>query len=716
MLLHVLEDTYGINLNTDKILSECSKELEDEQWNIDLKSLYTQFERSCQGGLNRFEVSRRCILANFQFAKMAMVEDLKKNGDALAKSAIIRAIAGHSESRRELAQATSDLKITSLDERSPSDDFLVLDADSTQQRAIVLVSKGQNGVIQGPPGTGKSQTIANLIAQNVAEGRRVLFVAEKRAALDAVIKRLRHPDVGLGHLILDLHGASVSRKEIMGRLALALEQIRQTQLVVGTLSLHREFETRRKQLNHHAQRINKSYDPTGLSVNQMIGRLVRLSPPAKSDLRLRGDTLKQLTAERIDVIRQWVLDGTAYPKLLLGTDPSCWNNAKITDGNQAQEALDLAITAANELWPDFEHKLGMVINELGLRPPASLEEVEQLIALLRDVQGLRLQYKSEVFSENGTELSDELKPAGLGSINAVWAFISRSGYRAARRRLLMVRRNPAPAALLHDESKLIADVQSRWRRLGAVSDTPVSSKVESEFISAYNKLKEVTTKLETYTETSSVISMPLMDVAKFLRDLATDTKTPFLIPGISAVRAHLQEAGLSRLLDDYRQHNVESSNWIDRFQYVWLYSALEHVFMSDPALASFKGRTHEQLIAEFVRLDRERVRHAAQRVQRLHAERAVEAQNNHFEQANLVRSEASKKSRHIPLRELLARAPDVLTSIAPCWVASPLSVSQLLNGGRRHFDLVVFDEASQVLQEEAIPALYRANQVVVAGD
>ena len=90
--------------------------------------------------------------------------------------------------------------------------------------------------------------------------------------------------------------------------------------------------------------------------------------------------------------------------------------------------------------------------------------------------------------------------------------------------------------------------------------------------------------------------------------------------------------------------------------------------------------------------------------------------NQHFDQANLIRAEAAKKSRHIPLRDLLARAPDVLTRLAPCWVASPLSVSQLLDGGKRHFDIVVFDEASQILQEEAIPSLYRAEQVVVAGD
>jgi hypothetical protein len=178
----------------------------------------------------------------------------------------------------------------------------------------------------------------------------------------------------------------------------------------------------------------------------------------------------------------------------------------------------------------------------------------------------------------------------------------------------------------------------------------------------------------------------------------------------------MRDAGLTDFLDDLLKNNVAIENWVDRFEFVWLYSALEQVLASDSGLASFNGRTHEQLIAEFIRLDRERVRLAADRVRRVHGEGAIEAMNQHFDQANLVRSEANKKSRHIPLRDLFARAPDVLTRIAPCWVASHLSVSQLLDGSKRHFDIVVFDEASQILQEEAVPALYRAEQVVVAGD
>ncbi len=656
------------------------------------------------------------VLANFQFAKMAMVEDLKRNGDTIASSAIVAAVAGHSGSRERLAQAVIDIEPVQLDERPASDDYLVLDADSTQHRAIVLVGKGQNGVVQGPPGTGKSQTISNLIAQSVAEGRRVLFVAQKRAALDAVIKRLSHPDVGLGHLVLDLHGASVSRKEVMAHLAHALEQIRNALPAEGSEAVHREFEARRKQLNEHARRVNQLRHPTGLSVNQMVGRLLRLPAEAQSPLRLRGETLAALTAERASEVRQWILEAAANPTLFLGTDRSPWNNADIRDGRRAQEALDLATKAANELWPEFERLLAQVVNQLGVRPPNTLSEVASFLAVLRDARSIRQQYSAELFSAKPGELATALEPATAGYVARAWAFLSNPAYRAARKRLRALRAAPAPPATLRQEALQAEDILRRWQALAPPSAVPVKADAETELSAAFDAIDEATKKLGAMTEADPFDGMQLSAAASRLRALAGDRQTPFRLPSIYVLRSRFSQAGLSDLVDDLRKHGVAAEHWSARFEHAWLYSALEQALAADPALASFNGRTHEQVIEEFKRSDRERVRLAAQRVRRLHAERAVEAMNRYFDQADLVRREVAKKSRHIPLRELLARAPDVLTRIAPCWVASPLSVSQLLDGSKRHFDLVVFDEASQILQEEAIPALYRAEQVVVAGD
>ena len=715
VLVYVLEENYAVRINAASVLSECSGEDESGQWRIDPDGVFARIERAATS-VPGFKVMPRVILANFQFAKMAMVEDLKRNADAIASSAIVAAVAGHSLSRQRLAQTVSDIEPAQLDERPASDDYLVLDADSTQHRAIVLVGKGQNGVVQGPPGTGKSQTIANLIAQSVAEGRRVLFVAQKRAAMDAVIKRLTHPDVGLGHLVLDLHGATVSRKDVMARLANALQQIRNAVPADGAEAVHREFEARRKQLNEHARRVNQTRQPTGLSVNQMIGRLLRLPEAARSSLRLRGETLAALTAERAEEVKQWILDGAGNPTLLLGVDPSPWNNADISDGLRAQEALDLATKAANELYPTFERLLERVVNQLGVRPPSTLDEVASLLAVLRDARRIRLHYEAEIFSSQPGDLASALEPATRGAIARAWALLSNPAYRAARKRLLSLRGAPAPPTMLRQEALQAADVLRRWQALEPASAVPVEADAETELEAAFAAIDEATKKLGAITEAGPFGGMQLSAAISRLQALADDRMTPFRLPGVHAVRSHLREAGLASFLDDLRKHSVPVEHWSARFEYIWLYSTLEHVLASDPALASFNGRTHEQIIADFIRLDRERVRLAAQRVRRLHAERAIAAMNQYPDQTDLVRREAAKRSRHIPLRDLLARAPDVLTRIAPCWVASPLSVSQLLDGGRRHFDVVVFDEASQILQEEAIPALYRAEQVVVAGD
>src|SRR6266446_2802145 len=80
------------------------------------------------------------------------------------------------------------------------------------------------------------------------------------------------------------------------------------------------------------------------------------------------------------------------------------------------------------------------------------------------------------------------------------------------------------------------------------------------------------------------------------------------------------------------------------------------------------------------------------------------------------RSVCSERTACVPLRRVFAQAAEVLTAVCPCWMASPLSVSQLLDGRKQYFDFVIFDEASQVLPEDAVPAILRGKKVVVAGD
>ena len=137
-----------------------------------------------------------------QFAKFRLVEG---PGRPLAGSDRQSAGAAPGAARPSTRSSTRSQpgRATDLDELAAS---CPVPADASQVAAVGEATAGRTFVLEGPPGTGKSQTITNLLARAIADGRRVLFVAEKRAALDVVTRRL--DAIGLGPFCLDLHDKS----------------------------------------------------------------------------------------------------------------------------------------------------------------------------------------------------------------------------------------------------------------------------------------------------------------------------------------------------------------------------------------------------------------------------------------------------------------------------------------------------------------------------
>jgi very-short-patch-repair endonuclease len=147
----------------------------------------------------------------------------------------------------------------------------VIDADSSQTVAIEEVARGGHLVIKGPPGTGKSQTITNIIAAAAAQGRTVLFVAEKMAALDVVHRRLR--EAGLASLALELHSSKANKR-------LVLEELKRSRGAAapaprGEATLIQRLTDSRDSLNGHAEMMHTAHDPSGLTPFRLLGNLVR---------------------------------------------------------------------------------------------------------------------------------------------------------------------------------------------------------------------------------------------------------------------------------------------------------------------------------------------------------------------------------------------------------------------------------------------------------
>lgn len=251
VLLHVLEDQFKLKLQPEELLAEFAGD-EDENTALDIKGLCGKIQRS-MADAKGFEIGLRVILGNFAFQKMAMVKDLQERANDLPAHDVIAAIAGDSKAKSAINAQQTDPDPREFDLIQPDNEFLVLDADSSQQRAIAAVLADQSRVIHGPPGTGKSQTITNLIASLAAAGRRVLFVAEKKAALEVVKRRL--DEVGLGHLAIDLHGADLSPKKVMQQIAHTLEVVRSS-VPVNCQQVHTQLVDRRARLNSHVARMH----------------------------------------------------------------------------------------------------------------------------------------------------------------------------------------------------------------------------------------------------------------------------------------------------------------------------------------------------------------------------------------------------------------------------------------------------------------------------
>jgi Protein of unknown function (DUF4011)/AAA domain len=208
----------------------------------------------------RFKVRRDdVVLGLFSFAGLLMYRDLDPASwpadMALEQRPLLRAL---------LAEGFRDQQ-GSVPDEAALDDVLgpreaahVLDADASQSVAIEGVRRGRNLLIQGPPGTGKSQTIVNLIARAVRDGRTVLVVAEKMAAFEVAKRRL--DEAGLGHLTLELYGRKASRVEVLAELGRTLElgppQSCEAEHVAGERVVV-DLGAARDRLNRHVRRCTR---------------------------------------------------------------------------------------------------------------------------------------------------------------------------------------------------------------------------------------------------------------------------------------------------------------------------------------------------------------------------------------------------------------------------------------------------------------------------
>jgi very-short-patch-repair endonuclease len=287
-----------------------------DDWEKKDLTTYLKEVETAIAGLPGWRVETTAVLTLFSFFKGVMYRDLEDNAERVADHPLVRALAGEA-----VGDALAGTELPQEDEldaaQAPEQSFSVLDADASQRLCLEAALRGHSFVLHGPPGTGKSQTIANLITEFLARGKRVLFVSEKMAALEVVYKRLRA--VGLGDYCLELHSHKASKRAVVAELRRCLEERRQPDNQPG--EDFAKLQQRRDQLNAYVHAVHVSREPLHRNAWWALGELTRTAGVPSVAWSLAEGT--EMTPTWLDESRQamqraqhlWHVpeQGAAYP-------------------------------------------------------------------------------------------------------------------------------------------------------------------------------------------------------------------------------------------------------------------------------------------------------------------------------------------------------------------------------------------------------------------
>ncbi|MGK0434672.1 MAG: very-short-patch-repair endonuclease, partial [Planctomycetota bacterium] len=716
-----------------------------------------------------------------------------------------------------------------LDDLHPEDVFCPKDADSSQLSAVMAGSLGRSFVLEGPPGTGKSQTITNLIAQSLANGRRVLFVAEKRAALEVVYQRLA--DVGLGPFCLELHSSKSGPKAVLEQLRATLE-LGHRRAPSDWQQVATDLQTERTALNDFVLSLHKRREH-GWSVHQAMSQLVHLREAKRLPLpELLAGKPEDVThaQQALEVLivasgRFGVPDKAPW----WGVQRGDWTPAVERDVVPMAERLHVAALAMRDALSPVVATLGLsaVFGELpvvdeastaaGVGPSAT--QLATLLELLRALQAPSLPPAAWLQLSNWREFDEDLERAiayghrrddlwdqlaprwrrdlldlDLGTLAASYRLHAESfvlfrwwRLRAHKQVVAGVATASLPSAVsIRDDLDLALRVRDEERLLQACSvamqglagdwrdsladwqgidrslqqtreirqlilrllpgslqpDRAVLDAVAQNLLAladgasplpqlcgtlftAHDELQAARSQVQNFLELSLPDAFGEDDAPDYLAQV--ERRAAGWLQHRTSLRDHCayrraaetaHQASLTVLVDQHACGALLVHELRPAYERSLYEGWLDLVHRREPSLAMFRGQDHEAAIARFAELDRQSIELGAKVVVARLAAKLPQLRDTQVASSELgvLERELKKQRRHKPVRRLLSEIRGLWPKLSPCVLMSPMSVAQYLSRDAQRFDLVVFDEASQIPMWDAVGAIGRGDSLIVVGD
>ena len=758
--------------------------------------------------MDGWEVNTDVALGFFSFTKFVMYNDLNPEAWAdnvdLTKNELIQAIFNPAKNDQE-AFREEDID-SQLEYRSM---YQVLDADSSQIAAIQDVKAGRNLVVEGPPGTGKSQTIVNLIAELLAEGKSVLFVSEKMAALDVVKDRLT--GVGLGKFVLELHSHKTRRKKFLKDLQKATNVRAQEPLNIDQTI--RKLETLRRQLDDYSQIIHKPVFAVNLSAFQLYGMkesaddhfarkdtlmpLVRFENPENVTLKDLDDM--KIALENLAELYQTISKENPWskcaPKSLLPGD---------------LREIEMLINDSLHSLDNFLVERGRVYDIYGIKKPDTLNEFQNSLSAFEIIKSQNAELidgsiiKSGAWNNNNDDafllireleryqkyapaldkFNQSIYQADIDRLIAQLYHISNKRFRLFNnnqhielveryyavpvsgsaediirelkqaKAIIKIRRNleandalgrkyyggywhlnadpndlKAIARWMHEFTALVRDGTFSESTIELMSRDLYDIKPErdlAEYIEAGEEFVRVLSRLKDKLNPRSKLifkretgDVPFEAWKEQLYNWRGQLSSLHLWSQYLNTKNALKTSNAKMFVDSIEKRNIKKDDIEALVEGNFADSLLNILFVENQELATFVGELHENRIREFKDLDR--------KILNLNRKRIFHKLNSNIPkifggtenpQAKILAGEFTRKSGHMPVRKLLEKAGGMIKQIKPCFMMSPLSIAQYLDPTNEElqFDVVIFDEASQVKPEDALGAFMRGKTAVVMGD
>lgn len=725
------------------------------------------------------KLERRAVLASFSYEKLAMYDDIEKNKYGMLKHRVIKCM-------------LTDTSMRSV--RPPAIDFdrivehNVVDADSSQLAAIGYALAGRSFVLQGPPGTGKSQTITNMIAAFLEEGKKVLFVSEKMTALKVVNKKLA--DAGLGDYCLELHSNKANKKEFIAELHRVADIAPERSVADEVALIRTERKRASEKLDRYGKELAKTIPALGVTVFDLFGIYTGVQDCADvdffvSDIGKKG--FKELDAV-LEKLGEYVFycnagvdpDYTASPWSELRDSVRVEDKADVysalrdvADAAQAITGVNAAISAYGLSLDYIDEGEGIcefadAFNKCTVAGASLLDgATRKAMIAAADAYAATKAENDRLCAETRALYDDAVLTADTDAMIARfkgysgWTRIFNKDYRAdtaflaANRKagaekpsyedtlvqlMRLKKRKESDAALAKAKSALAAfglnesvmaemdgvkELDGITQKYGLVTDAmsgliprelaaarAVFARCAREVRKAMPALISALGRLDVFFEGFAEATTDVATVEKRAKDHLSQSGFEVYV-AMRDIAKELKKSGDFGFITDAVGKGISPDKWKDAYKKCFYFQWIKKVVDEAPDLRVFNADDHNALVRLFCDKDEETLAASRKDIpQKLNAAREKAPADQRME----LESQANQGRNQKKVRELLMEMKELIQKLKPCFMMSPLSVSTYLKDADMHFDVVIFDEASQVLPEDAVCAIYRADQVIIVGD